>query len=61
MLEIETKYDNTKMKNLLKLNPISVDKTIIDMAYSMIESGFVKKTSKYRGIPPGCDIKSAQL
>ncbi|CAD5113771.1 DgyrCDS2940 [Dimorphilus gyrociliatus] len=61
MLEVETYYDNSKMINKLKLQPTPVDQTIIDMAYSMIESGFVKKTSKYRGIPPGSDINCAHL
>ncbi|PIK36868.1 hypothetical protein BSL78_26293 [Apostichopus japonicus] len=45
-----TKLDNTRMKEVLKIDePIDLKTTVIDMAYSMIEGGFVKKTSKYRG------------
>ena len=36
----------------LGINPIEMEKSIIDMAYSLIDQGFVKKTNKYRNNPP---------
>lgn len=40
-----------QIKEDLGFDPIDLKKTIIDMAYSMIEQGFVKKTPKYLGPP----------
>lgn len=40
-----------QIKEDLGFDPIDVEKTLIDMAYSMIEQGFVKKTPKYLGPP----------
>lgn len=33
----------------LGITPIEMEKSIIDMAYSLIDQGFVKKTTKYNG------------
>lgn len=44
-----TEFDNHRMKNILGVVPRSMKTTVIDMAYSMIENGSVKKTSKYQG------------
>ncbi|BFZ14180.1 hypothetical protein BsWGS_17219 [Bradybaena similaris] len=41
--------DNTRMTQILGINPTDLNKSLIDMGYSMIENGFIKKTSKYRG------------
>ena len=35
------------MKNVLNITPTPINKTYVDMAYSMIDQGFVKKTDKY--------------
>ena len=32
----------------LEITPIKMEKSIIDMAYSLISQGFVKKTERYR-------------
>ena len=42
------KYENTRMKTVLGVEPHSIEETIIDMAYSMIENGTIKKTPKYK-------------
>ncbi|KAK7090234.1 hypothetical protein V1264_010058 [Littorina saxatilis] len=42
-------YDNSRMKEILKVQPREIRDTVIEMAYGVIEAGFVKKTPKYRG------------
>ncbi|XP_038050634.1 phenylacetaldehyde reductase-like [Patiria miniata] len=42
-------FDNSKMKTILKIEPHPMKQTIIDMAYSMIEGGFLKKNPRYKG------------
>lgn len=49
------KFDNARMKNVLGITPIEVKETLIDMAYSLIESGLVKKTKKYKGPNAGTE------
>jgi len=51
--DIGRKYylDDTKVRKVLGIKPIDVKKSIIDMGYSVIERGFVKKTAKYKGPP----------
>ncbi|XP_038050902.1 cinnamoyl-CoA reductase 1-like, partial [Patiria miniata] len=45
-----TKFDNTRMKEVLKITePREIKTAIIEMAYSLIEGGFVKRSKKYRG------------
>ncbi|VDM50650.1 unnamed protein product, partial [Toxocara canis] len=51
----ELRFDNSKSKNLLKMEYTSPQKSVIDMMYSMIEHGLVKRTSKYK--PRVCDQK----
>ncbi len=41
--------DNSRMKDALGIQPRDGRETVVDMAYSMIEQGFIKKTSKYTG------------
>lgn len=48
------------MVEVLKVAPRNVRDTVIDMAYALVESGFVKKTSKYRG-PRGAMEREAYL
>lgn len=43
-----SKFDNTRMKEVLGVTPRETKDTLIDMAYSMVEGGFVKKSKKYR-------------
>ncbi|XP_046853004.1 phenylacetaldehyde reductase-like [Xenia sp. Carnegie-2017] len=43
------KLSNEKMIKELGITPIEIEKTIIDMAYSLIDNGFIIKTNKYRG------------
>ncbi|XP_063967060.1 uncharacterized protein LOC129279427 [Lytechinus pictus] len=44
-----SKFDNTRMVEVLKIQPRDLKASLIDMAYSLIEAGIVKKTPKYRG------------
>lgn len=46
-----TNISHDKMVKELGITPIEMEKTIIDMAYSLIDRGFVKKTKKYRNSP----------
>uniref|UniRef100_A0A915KTZ6 NAD-dependent epimerase/dehydratase domain-containing protein n=1 Tax=Romanomermis culicivorax TaxID=13658 RepID=A0A915KTZ6_ROMCU len=39
--------DNSRIKKTLGIEPTKMEDTILDMAYSLIDRGFVKKTSKY--------------
>ena len=41
-------YDNTRLRTVLKIDPIPMEKSAVDMAYSAIERGFIKKTPKYK-------------
>lgn len=43
------------MKEVLGIEPLDAKDTIIEMAYSLIESGFIKKTKKYKG-PGGIEV-----
>ncbi|KAI0238760.1 putative oxidoreductase [Lamellibrachia satsuma] len=45
----ETKVDNTRMRTVLGVEPRDIRTTIIDMGYSMIEMGLIKKKPKYSG------------
>ena len=49
----EFKFDNTSMKKILGVTPRPTATTLIDMGYSMIETGLVKKTSKFIGRESG--------
>nr|KAG5693042.1 hypothetical protein BaRGS_028802 [Batillaria attramentaria] len=48
-LGVVNRLDNTKMREVLKIQPRDIRDTIIDTAYGLIEKGFVAKTSDYRG------------
>ena len=41
-------HSNSRMKNVLSVQPHPTEETILDMAYSMIESGFINKTKDYK-------------
>jgi nucleoside-diphosphate-sugar epimerase len=43
----EYQVDTSRMRNVLRITPIDVRTSLVDMAYSLIERGFVKKTRKY--------------
>ena len=49
MLGIKKIYDNSRMKNVLGIAPHSAEEALLEICYSMIETGRVKKTSMYRG------------
>lgn len=53
------KFDNKRMKEVLGIEPRDAKETLIDMAYSLIESGFIKRTKKYRG-PGGIEEPKAE-
>ena len=36
------------MKSVLGVDPIDVKRTVIEMAYSLIENGLIKRTKKYK-------------
>ncbi|XP_077988278.1 uncharacterized protein LOC144442779 [Glandiceps talaboti] len=46
-----SRFDNTRMKDILGIQPVSMEKSFVDMGYSLIELGVVPKKSKYRGPP----------
>ncbi|KAL9965662.1 hypothetical protein ACROYT_G029499 [Oculina patagonica] len=46
-LDKELKIDNSKIKAELGFQPTELKITIIDMAYNLIDAGFIKKTDKY--------------
>ncbi|RNA00909.1 NADPH-dependent aldehyde reductase ARI1-like isoform X1 [Brachionus plicatilis] len=43
MLGIKSSFSNSRMINVLKVEPIALKSTIIDMAYSLIEKGIIAK------------------
>ncbi|KAK3575859.1 hypothetical protein CHS0354_034455 [Potamilus streckersoni] len=43
------KFDNSRMKNVLGIEPRDAKDTLIDMAYSLIEAGYIKRSKKYKG------------
>ena len=45
----KTEYTTKKMREILGVDPIKMEDSIIEMAYNMIESGKIKKTAKYTG------------
>lgn len=51
MLSKAMKLDNSRMREVLDITPRSPEVTYIDMAYSMVEAGFVPKTAKF--VPRG--------
>lgn len=44
-------YDNTRMREVLKIEPRPAKECIIDMVYSLIENGRIPKTAQYKGRP----------
>jgi len=44
----EFKVDTNRMINVLGMNPIDLHRTILDMGYSLIERGLVKKSAQYK-------------
>ena len=44
-----TEYRSDRMTKVLGITPYTLKQSLIDMAYSMIESGKIKKTSSYKG------------
>ncbi|XP_071479830.1 uncharacterized protein [Diadema antillarum] len=54
----ESKFDNTRMKEVLKIEPRDLKTAIIEMGYSLIEAGIVKKKPKYHG-PGGAEAAAA--
>ncbi|KAI0228540.1 putative anthocyanidin reductase, partial [Lamellibrachia satsuma] len=45
----ESKVDNTRMREVLGVEPRNIEDGYIDMVYSLIENGMIKKTSGYQG------------
>ena len=43
----EQHFDNSRMTQVLAVQPRPVQETIVDMCHSLIDKGIVKKTSKY--------------
>ena len=42
-----TLFDNSRMRNVLGVQPRDVRTSLLDMSYSLIENGMIGKTSKY--------------
>ena len=47
-LDSEAELVNRRMLEVLHIQPRSVDDAIVDMTYSLIERGLIKKTDKYK-------------
>ena len=47
-LDSEAELVNRRMLEVLHIQPRSVDDAIVDMTYSLIERGLIKKTAKYK-------------
>ncbi|XP_071950060.1 uncharacterized protein [Antedon mediterranea] len=45
---IKPNVDTTRMREVLKITPTAIDKTIVDMAYSLIQNGFLPETEQFR-------------
>jgi len=45
----ETHIDNSRMKNVLGVQPTDIKSTMIDMAYSMIDMGIIYRAPQYTG------------
>jgi nucleoside-diphosphate-sugar epimerase len=44
----EVKLDAKRMTKVLEINPIDLNYTVLDMAYSLIDRGLVKRTAQYK-------------
>ncbi|PIK48967.1 hypothetical protein BSL78_14180 [Apostichopus japonicus] len=42
-------YDNTKLKTELGIKPRDTRKGVVDMAYSLIDNGYIEKKAQYKG------------
>lgn len=49
-LDEEMKMDNSKIKAELGYQPRDLKTSIIDMAYNLIDMGFIKKTKEYENM-----------
>ena len=50
-VDAKSTVNTERMREVLKIEPIAMKKSLVDMTYAAIEKGFVKKTSKYTGPP----------
>ncbi|CAJ0926751.1 unnamed protein product, partial [Mesorhabditis belari] len=50
-LGMETRFDNTRLREVLGVHPNDSREAMVDMAYELIDRGIIKKTPKYRGKP----------
>ena len=51
LLGVRQMFDNSRLKNVLGITPYPVEQSVIEICYSLIETGRVKKTNNYRGRP----------
>ncbi len=58
LVDKEFSYDTTKLKDILGIEPIDLNATIIDTCYSLIEYGVVPKTANYRN-PKSTEAETA--
>ncbi|KAK3751075.1 hypothetical protein RRG08_019284 [Elysia crispata] len=42
-------FDNSRLRNVLKIEPIPIEKSLTDMVYKLVELGMLPKTPQYRG------------
>ena len=50
-VDYEVQFDNSRMRQVLGIEPRPIRAAVMEMAYDLIERGFIKKTDKYRGPP----------
>ena len=46
---LSTCLDTSRMRNVLKINPIPIRQSLVDMTHRLIEMGQLPRTDKYRG------------
>ena len=51
VLGVRQTFDNSRLKNVLGITPYPVEQSVIEICYSLIETGRVKKTRNYQGRP----------
>ncbi|CAJ0944754.1 unnamed protein product, partial [Mesorhabditis belari] len=44
----ETRFDNTRLREVLHVQPNDSREALVDMVYELIDRGIIKKTTKYR-------------
>lgn len=49
MLDVEVKYDHSRIESLLGIRFLSLEESLVDMGHSMIEHNMIPRLSTYTG------------